>query len=548
MANMIKAAAYARYSSDNQTDASIDAQLRAIEEYAAKNNILIVKTYIDRAKTATTDNRPEFQQMVNDCKYDLFSAVIVHKLDRFSRDRYDSAFYKRQLKKKGIRLISVLKNLDDSPESVIMESVLEGMAEYYSRNLAREVMKGMKEKALLCRHTGGQPPLGYDVDPETKKYIINEYEAEIVKAIFKMYLDGFGYPAMVEQLNSKGYKTKLGQAFGKNSIHDILANEKYFGVYIYNKSASKNEDGKRNSHKTKDNDLIIRIPGGMPAIVSTEDFQKVQYKMDQNKKRASAYRAKEMYLLSGLIYCGECGHAMIGNVKYSGRNKLKYVTYRCGERDRTKFCKNKEIRREYIEEYVLQQLEEKIFNEKNIPLLVEKLNKFQNNKNDEAKQKIRALTEKIKQVDIQIKNVLAMIRSGCTSRILAEDLENLEKEKTELELQLRQLNNKQNENTIDEKTLSKIFSSFRQFIKDRNTQEVKKFIHQYVEKVLVFEDHVKVVFKLYIVVATFGKLGEYRCHVLFHIMLIILIILIQAGLKPLFIAFRTDLIFDQAAQ
>ncbi len=224
--------------------------------------------------------------------------------------------------------------------------------------------------------------------------------------------------------------------------------------------------------------------------------------MQRNKKRASAYKAKETYLLSGLIYCGECGHAMIGNVKHSGRNKLKYVTYRCGNRDRTKGCKNKEIYREYIEEYVLQQLEEKIFNEANIPLLVEKLNK--NNKNDEAKQKIKALTEKIRQVDIQIKNVLSMIRSGCSSRILAEDLENLEKEKMELELQLHEIKDNSPKNIIDEKTLAKIFSSFRQFVKDRNIQEVKRFIHQYVEKVLVYEDHVKVVFKLYIIVATFG--------------------------------------------
>jgi site-specific DNA recombinase len=256
---------------------------------------------------------------------------------------------------------------------------------------------------------------------------------------------------------------------------------------------------------------VIRIPGGIPAIISKEDFQKVQEKMQRSKKRASAYKAKEIYLLSGLIYCGECGHAMIGNVKYCGRNKLKYVTYRCGNRDRTKNCKNKEIRREYIEEYVLQQLEEKIFNEASIPLLVEKLNKFQNNKNDEAKQKIKVLTEKIRQVDIQIKNVLSMIRSGCSSRILAEDLENLEKEKMELELQLHEIKDNSPKNIIDEKTLAKIFSSFRQFVKDRNIQEVKKFIHQYVEKVLVYEDHVKVVFKLYIIVATFGGGEQTPC-------------------------------------
>lgn len=178
---MIKAAAYARYSSDNQREESIEAQLRAIREYCQKNDIQLVKIYTDEARSATTDDRPGFLQMIQDSSMGLFSAVIVHKLDRFSRDRYDSAFYKRQLKKNGVRLISVLEPLDDSPESIILESVLEGMAEYYSANLARETLKGLKENAFECKHNGGLPPLGYDVDPISKKYVINEHEAKAVK-------------------------------------------------------------------------------------------------------------------------------------------------------------------------------------------------------------------------------------------------------------------------------------------------------------------------------------------------------------------------------
>ena len=133
---MQQAAVYARFSSDNQREESIDAQLRACEDYAKRNNLVIVKQYIDRAKSATSDKRPEFQQMIQDSGRKAFEVLIVHKLDRFSRDRYDSARYKRQLKKNGIRLVSSLENLDGSPESIMMESVLEGMAEYYSKNLA----------------------------------------------------------------------------------------------------------------------------------------------------------------------------------------------------------------------------------------------------------------------------------------------------------------------------------------------------------------------------------------------------------------------------
>ncbi|AST57700.1 recombinase [Thermoanaerobacterium thermosaccharolyticum] len=207
----MKAAAYCRFSSDNQREESIDAQLRAIREYAKKNNIEIVKIYADEAKSATTDDRPQFLQMIKDSEIGIFQAVVVHKLDRFARNRYDSAFYKRHLKKNGIRLISVLEQLDDSPESIILESVLEGMAEYYSKNLAREVMKGLKENAFQARFNGGIAPLGYDINDGY--YIINEKEAEAVRLIFQMYKDDYGYRHIIDELNPRGYKTKKENNF-----------------------------------------------------------------------------------------------------------------------------------------------------------------------------------------------------------------------------------------------------------------------------------------------------------------------------------------------
>jgi len=146
-----KAVLYARFSSDNQREESIDAQLRALREYCERNGIVVIHEYCDRARSATTDDRPEFLDMIADSKTKDFDFIIVHKLDRFSRNRYDSAYYKRELKKNGVALISILEYMDDSPESVILESVLEGMSEYYSKNLAREVMKGMKESAMQCR-------------------------------------------------------------------------------------------------------------------------------------------------------------------------------------------------------------------------------------------------------------------------------------------------------------------------------------------------------------------------------------------------------------
>ena len=216
----VNAAIYARFSSDNQRDESIDAQLRAIEDYASVHGIHIVAHYIDRAVSARSDKRPEFQRMIKDSASGNFRMVIVHKLDRFSRDRYDSAFYKHILKNNGVRLQSVVENFDNSPESIILESVIEGMAEYYSANLGRETIKGLKENAHNGIHTGGRPPLGYKINPVTKRVEVNPDEAKAVKLIFDMVNSGEKYPAIAAALNQKGYKTRLGRPFSSSSLHE----------------------------------------------------------------------------------------------------------------------------------------------------------------------------------------------------------------------------------------------------------------------------------------------------------------------------------------
>lgn len=161
---MRKAALYARFSSNNQRDESIDAQERAIRKYAEENDIEIVEEYIDRSRTGTNTDREEFQRMLNDSRYGLFDLVIVHKLDRFARNRYDSAVSRKILRDNGVELYSVIEKFDNTPESIILEGLMETLNEYYSANLSREVMKGMRENALQCRYTGGYVPLGYRVD------------------------------------------------------------------------------------------------------------------------------------------------------------------------------------------------------------------------------------------------------------------------------------------------------------------------------------------------------------------------------------------------
>ncbi|MEK5507339.1 recombinase family protein [Paenibacillus sp. FSL P4-0113] len=500
-----RAAAYTRFSSDNQRDESIDAQIRAIEAYCKQKGFELVKIYIDRAKSATTDKRPQFQQMIVDSEKGLFDVLIVHKLDRFSRDKYDSAKYKRKLKLNGIKLYSVTENLDGSPESIIMETFLEGMAEYYSKNLAREVMKGMKETAYQCKHTGGLPPIGYAVDPVTKKYIINEEERGIVETVFSMFLAGHGYNQIIRELTEQSYKSRYGKPISKGTLGTILRNEKYTGTYIFNLTDSKDAAGKRNGNRHKNSEDVIRVEGGMPQLVTKEDFQKAQEKMNQNKRQPGAYKAKEMYLLSGLIVCGEClknvgiQYAMMGNTKYSGRSKLKYVTYRCGNRDRTKACKNPELRREYIEAYVLAQLQEKIFNDEAIPLLAKQLNEYQKSKETRVKADQQRLNKSLEGVERQIDNIVNAVAGGLNNPTILEKLSSQEQQKIELETKLLEAQQVKEKAAITEDALRQLLSGFQDHITSRNLPEIKKFIGSYLEKVIVYKEHVEVIFKLQVV-------------------------------------------------
>lgn len=487
-------AAYVRYSSDNQRNESIDAQLRAIEDYAERHKMTIAKVYADRAKTATSDKREGFQRMIADSAIGLFQAVVVHKLDRFSRDKYDNVLYKRKLKKNGVRVISVTENLDGSPESIILESLLEGMAEYYSKNLAREVMKGMLENAYKCKHTGGTPPLGYDVTPE-KDYVINEAEAEIIRQIFALYLAGHGYISIIKRLNEQGYKTKRGNSFGKNSLHDIIANEKYCGTYVFNRVASKDAFGMRNSHKEKPGNEIIRIEGGMPAIISKEDFELAKAMMAKNKHRAGRYKAKQQYLLSGLIVCGECGYAMQGNARVAGRNKERYISYRCGNRDRKNACLNKELRKEYIEQFVLSELEKKLFNDEAIPYLVKRLNEHQESTKTNKQKEIRELEKRIRSVEKETDNIVSAISQGFVQEIFKEKLVSLEKEKAEIKIAMSELNPAEEVPYLDEDSIRQLLSMFRQYVLERNIPECKRFIDSYVGKVVVFREYVEVYLK-----------------------------------------------------
>lgn len=501
---------YARFSSHNQREESIEAQERACREYAQRKGLQVIEVYADRAKSGTNAEREEFQRMIKDSGDKKFRYLIVHKLDRFSRDKYDAVTYKRRLRANGVTIISVVENLDDSPESLMLESVIEGMAQYYSKNLAREVMKGQRESAYDCKHLGGIPPLGYDVDPKTQKYVINEAEANIVRLIFEKYLDGWGYKRLLDYLNNMGYKSKRGRCFGKNSLSSILTNEKYVGRYIFNKRQEKTIDGKRNPTLKPKEEWIV-IEGGIPAIIEQSTFDAVQEKLSRNKRKSGSFKAKETYLLSGLIFCGECGEAMHGNKHLDGRKRSNYSSYRCHGRENKRGCKNKEIRRDYIDSFVLDELYKRLFSKISLQRLTEMLNEYNQKVSLETNSELAKAKTELSEVLRKVSSIIKMVtEAGISIDTVKADLIKLEEQKKYLESYIKELEAANRANSISEEQVREIIRKSSEFIRTHKVEECRNFIDSYIEKVIVYEDKVEIIFKVNVFDKETGTVSQLR--------------------------------------
>ena len=360
----ITAVAYARFSSDKQQESSITVQLAEIRRFCAKHKIQLIHEYIDEAQSGTNSNRKSFQEMVKEAPKKEFKFVIVHRMDRWARNVDDSRYYKKYFSKYGIKIISALEDFDETPEGEFFELMSMGMAELYSKKLARECVAGKIANAKECKIHGGVPLLGYKV--QGKKYVIEEKEAEAVRIIFDLALQGYGYVKIRNYLNSHGYTRADGRPY-TGHMYDILRNRKYIGEYVYNKAYGKDEEGKRNSRRTKDVAEIIRIAGGLPRIIDDNTFFRVQEMLDERKKRRdNCSTSGNKYLLSGLIRCGSCGLAVCGGPMTS--HKRKYAIYKCNQRERS--CLTKDVNASYLEEYVLTIFNNVLFDDYNAQKLI----------------------------------------------------------------------------------------------------------------------------------------------------------------------------------
>ncbi len=488
------AAEYCRYSSSAQDDGySIEAQQKAIANFAAVNGYDVQHSYIDKARTGTNANRPEFQRMIEDAKKGLFDVIIIHKIDRFSRNRFDSILYKNELSKYGVKVISVTENFGEGAEAELMLAMQESMAEYYSKNLAREVRKGMDVLSSKGLHTGGSPPLGYDV--VDKKLAINEAEAEIVRLIFEMYSNKYTYNDMAKELNARGYKTKSGNEFSASSFNSILNQEKYIGTYVYNRRVSKSLTGKYNSHANKPEDEIVRIPNAVPRIIDDETFNRVQARLNQNKRNVGTYKSKSSYLLSGLIVCGECGYHYQGNSRKGGSGTI-YSSYRCGKKQNHKIgCGNKEIEKNKLENFVIEQLQNYLFSDEAINEIAHQVNEYNKTVAKTNNQDLILFQKQLKQIDKQIANITKAIARGVDEDIMIDQINGLNQSKKDLQKRIDEAVLEELP-TVSKDDIRQALSAFSTYLKENNTIECKRFIDNYIDKIVVHKDKIEIVLKV----------------------------------------------------
>jgi len=450
---------YARYSSDNQREESIEGQLRECNEFAIKNDIQIVGTYIDRALSAKTDNRPDFQRMIKDSAKGMFDTIIVWKLDRFARNRYDSAHYKSILRKNGVKVTSATETISDSAEGVLLESLLEGMAEYYSADLAEKVVRGLTENALKCKYNGGTLPIGYTIDSE-QFFQLDPLTAPAVLLAFKSYAEGASMQEVTDQMNIKGIRTKRGGKISVNSVTRMLHNRKYIGEYSYR-------------------DIVQ--PGGIPAIVPQDLFDKVQERMAANKKAPAKHKAEDEYLLTTKLFCGKCGCLMVGESGTSHMKNRVHRYYKCASVKRHKGCDKKTVKKEWIEDITIEFIRKIVFDDNLISLICETAMEVQNRENTTLPLLKKQYGDTLKSID----NLLNAMQQGILTPSTKERMETLEKQKTELSIQI--VKEEMMKPTISAEEIEAYFEQLRMLNFKRHDHR-RRLIDTFINKIVLFDD------------------------------------------------------------
>ncbi len=475
-----KAVIYARYSSDNQRDASIDQQVKACEIYAAEQNLEVLRVYDDRALTGKTDKRPGFLRMIRDSAKQDFTYVIVYALDRFSRNKYDSAIYKQKLKENGVRVLSAMEHITDDPTGALMESILEGFAQYYSDELSQKIHRGLTdnaEKAIV----NGSVPLGFRRGKDGHAEIVEE-EAAMVREIFRRVNDDEPLIRIVEDFNRRGFRTKKGKLWNKSSFNTILSNERYIGIYLYKEH---------------------RIPGGFPAIVEKELFDQVQDKIGKKPQaRGSVTRRRTesgTYLLTGKLYCGHCQNPIVG-ISGVGRHGTACFYYCCNGKRVKHVCDKKNIRRDAIELAVTKAVHDMLLDDDLLDWMADQAVAWQESPED--RQEAEGILRELEDVRKRKKNLMTALELyGVVTETTRDRIMELERAEKDLTRRQAAIQRRRSSFFSKDDILSYLELLREGDVYDKRFQE--QMIDAFVGRIYVFDDRFRIYFN-------FLKEGERR--------------------------------------
>ena len=427
----MKAVIYARYSSDNQREESIEGQIRECTAFAEKNGITILRHYIDR----------------------------------FARNRYDSARYKAALKKNGVKVISATEKISDGSEGILMESVLEGFAEYYSADLAEKVVRGMTDNALKCKFNGGKVPIGYTIDEE-KHFQIDPLVAPFVLEAYKRYAEGASMTAIRDWLNKNRITNAKGKPITYNSVHLLLKNRRYIGEFTFRDTV---------------------IPDGIPAIVPTDLFDKVQARMERNATAPAHSKAKEEYLLTTKLFCGYCGAYLCGE-SGTGRNGETHHYYKCvSVKKKRAECNLKSAKKQWLEDLVVNETIKLLNDDAIIEAIVSRVMSLQQQENKQ----IPLLEAQLKETEEGIENLLKAIQMGILTKSTKDRLQELEAAKEELENRITL--EKMDKPQLPEEFVRYWLQRFRG-LDTSSTAQRKLLIDVFLNTVYLFNDKVVITF------------------------------------------------------
>lgn len=466
---VVKAVLYMRYSSLNQNEQSIEGQRHACQAYCKANNYVIIDEYIDRALSGTSDNRPNFQRMIKDSAKGYFDKVIVYKVDRFGRDRYDIATYKRKLKQNGVKLEYAEERIPEGPEGIMLEAMLEGMSEYYSADLSQKIKRGVRESALKFKMLS-HPPFGYEKD-KNGCYKLNEATAPLAREIFDKYINGVPSSKIVESLNARGIKTTKGTDFETRTIPKIISNPRYAGIYVF-----KNGE--------------MWVENAIPAIVTKEEYERGLKMLETNKHKNHSTKVKIPFLLTDKLYCGICGDKMTGD-SGTGRHGGKHYYYTCVSRKTRKGCIKKSIRRNEIEEFVTELTVRCALKSTTIKQIADTIMEIQEKGINTSV--LDSLKLQLKEVNTAIKNIIDVLQQGIIMDSVKERLMELEEKQRKLKAGIQIEQNRLNNPKYDKQSVMNWLASFKEG-DTKNKKFQNAIIDVFINKIFLYEDEINIVY------------------------------------------------------